>query len=254
MPSDGSQRNSRTGQVVAITGAAACVLYLLVMFYRQPVCQEELALDSTVHRVCRPAALTDAFMAPAVALLIVALSTFFAEISGFGITIKRRLDKVEKVAAVARDEARDALLAARYNAVRAQFRAGDERNKAMHAIWDEMLLSVRDVQPFDVDAHIGDHGNPGVRLAGYAYLMSHPDPRWVDPLLKAIAADRMRFNQEMGLRVLGVILKPACGLLTTQLRTTLQRMQAKFRAQPRKVGGQSARAAEIDRILAACPP
>jgi hypothetical protein len=225
--------------------------YLIVMFFAVSVCEDALAGTDKVE-LCRHPNLTDSFMAPVAALMLLALSPFFAEISGFGITIKGRLDAVEAEAAEARVQARDALLASKYNAVRGQFRAGAERDAGMQDVWREMLETLRGESDFDVEQHIGNGQNPGLRLAGYAYLYTHPHSRWTGMLFEAIDADRAHFNQEMGLRTLARILEDDdCRSLTPELRQRLSLLRDKFRRQSSK-RDESKRAHEIDKILENC--
>ncbi len=226
--------------------------YLIAMFFAVPVCDDALADTGSVKQVCRHARLTDSFMAPVAALMVLALSTFFAEVSGFGITLKGRLDRVEAQAAQASAQARDALLASKYNAVREQFKAGEDRDAGMHAVWREMVETLRGEPNFDVAQHIDNAQNPGLRLAGYAYLYSHPDSNWVGPLFESLVADKARFNQEMALRTLGRILQDDCRLLSPELRQRLIRLRDKARTHSSR-GPGSKRALEITRILENCP-
>ena len=186
--------------------------------------------------------------------MLVALSTFFAEVSGFGITLKRRLEKVEAEASGARREARDALLAAKYNSIRAGFRAGDERDAGMQRVWSEMTQQLRDEPDFDIEEHLRS-GDDGLRLAGYAFLSSNPEDGWVPELVKIIKADRADFNQEMGLRALKALLKGNCNSLTKELRSELESLEQKWKQEhvTKKKDGESKRAQEVRGILDQCP-
>lgn len=252
-PAAGEGDRRRRAERRAALGVAACAAYLVIMFFTVDVCDDQLAVNGTVHRVCRHPQLTDAFMAPVAALTVVALSTYFAEISGFGITLKRRLDRVEDVAADARNEARDALLAARYNAVRAEHKAGADRDAAMHQVWSDLVRSLRDERSFDLSAHLGDRDDPGRRLAGYAYLAGNPDGRSIDTLVDAIRADDKPFNQEKGLEALRKVVERDCSLLTPARRAALESLRTAVLTSRRPGKPPSKRVAEIDRILEACP-
>jgi hypothetical protein len=226
----------------------------VVIFFRVTVCNDQIANNGNVGRVCRHVELTDVLVAPVGLLMLVALSTFFAEVSGFGITLKRRLEKVEAEASGARREARDALLAAKYNSIRAGFRAGVERDAGMQRVWSEMQQQLRDEPDFDIEEHLRS-GDDGLRLAGYAFLLSHPEDRWVPELVKIIEADRADFNQEMGLRTLKTLLAGNCNPLTGELRSELMRLGQKWQREhvDKKKRGESRRAQEVEGILKQCP-
>jgi hypothetical protein len=232
---------------VLVSGAA----YLVVIFFTVTVCNDQIASNGNVGRVCRHVELTDVLVAPVGVLMVVALSTFFAEISWFGITLKRRLEKVEAEASDARREARDALLAAKYNSIRAGFRAGPERDAGMQRVWLEMTEQLRDEPDFDLAEHLRS-GDDGLRLAGYAYLLSHPEDRWIPELVKIIDADRANFNQEMGLRTLKTLLRGKCRLLTDELRSELKRLEQEWQRE-HKDRSESKRAQEVKGILKQCP-
>jgi hypothetical protein len=237
------------GLLIAATG------YLVVIFFVVRVCDDQLSNVGTVQKVCQHAGLTDILVAPVVLLMVAGLSTFFAEVSGFGITFKRRLEQVESEAFNARREAKEALLAAKYNTVRADFKPGEDRDAGMQIVWREMLKELRGERDFDVVEHLKNRHDSGLRLAGYAFLTANPDERFVDQLVEAMLADQEHFNQEMALFALKTNLEGKCDLLTNELRSELMRLRLEWQSRAAKgpVKKVSKRAQQVDQILLQCP-
>lgn len=250
--------------LIAIIVLALGLAYLLVIFVKFTVCNDQIADNGKVGRVCRHVELTDVLVAPVGVLMLVALSTFFAEVSGFGITLKKKLERIEAEASGARREARDALLAAKYNSIRDRFKAGTkERDQGMQRVWSEMKEQLRKERDFDIDEHLGSWDD-GLRLAGYAFLLSHPgddwvQKDWVQKLVKIIDEDSADFNQEKGLETLRTLLTGNCNLLTRELREDLDGMAQEWQQkheEKKKRGessGESKRAKEVQRIFEQCP-
>lgn len=238
--------------IVLVLGA----VYLTIIFFTVTACNDQIADNGKVGRVCRHVELTDVLVAPVGVLMLVALSTFFAEVSGFGITLKKRLERIEAEASGARREARDALLAAKYNSIRDRFKAGTkERDEGMQRVWSEMKEQLRKERDFDIDEHLGS-GDDGLRLAGYAFLLSHPEDDWVQKLVEIIEIDSADFNQEKGLETMRTLLMGNCNLLTRELRSDLTRLAEEWRHdhEKKKKPGESRRVQEVKRIFELCPP
>jgi hypothetical protein len=91
----------------------------------------------------------------------------------------------------------------------------------MTEIVDDMIEACREVEPPDVEALLtGDE--PGLRLAGVAYLNARPDPAWV-PLLASMALSEDKpFNEYWALLTLRRLLRDDCSALTASLRLRLQ--------------------------------
>lgn len=87
-----------TLQWLGVATAVLLLLGLAIVFFTVPVCDRQLAQNSSAVRVCRHMQITDP---PAAAMGIAALallaSTVFGEISGFGITLKQRVKEVESL-------------------------------------------------------------------------------------------------------------------------------------------------------------
>jgi hypothetical protein len=94
---------------VALLGtlAAGAALY-----YATRVCEEHVTQAGNVIPVCRKLGTTDPPMVGLELLALLALTRFFSEISGFGISLKRKLEQASKDASAARTLATDAKSAA----------------------------------------------------------------------------------------------------------------------------------------------
>ncbi|MBA3249024.1 MAG: hypothetical protein H0T66_01630 [Geodermatophilaceae bacterium] len=81
---------------------------MLALFFSYEVCERRFTGGDTPEEACRKLDLTDP---PVVALglvLLLSLSAFFSEISGFGLTLKRELRAVQDDSRIARGDAREA--------------------------------------------------------------------------------------------------------------------------------------------------
>lgn len=185
--------------------------------------------------------------------MLTMLGVFFSEVSGFGFTLKARVDRAERNASEARREARDALLASRYNHIRSEYRSGSERDNLMRDLWKEMVEEFKEQGNFDMPTHLHNRNNAGMRLAGYAYLYANPDARKVADLAEATLADNRPFNQEMGLKTLRLLLRDRCDLLDSSLRSRLEQKAADMQQRAARRNRTSKRAAEIEAIFEQCP-
>ena len=71
---------------------------IVAVFFTLKICDEQLADTGSVVKVCRFPQLTDPPIVVFGAMILVSLGVFFSEISGFGITLKRAVEKVERTA------------------------------------------------------------------------------------------------------------------------------------------------------------
>lgn len=86
---------------VAGLGAAVLVVASVGAFFPVRVCDQQVSNKGNVVRVCRHMQASDPPVIAVAVALLAALSVFFNEISGFGFTMKREVEKVsEKVDAV----------------------------------------------------------------------------------------------------------------------------------------------------------
>jgi hypothetical protein len=81
------------------------------IYYSTNVCDEQLTDAGTVVAVCRQLAATDPPMIAVGLIVLVALMTFFTEISGFGISLKREIRQAGATAKQADKKANKALSA-----------------------------------------------------------------------------------------------------------------------------------------------
>lgn len=106
-----AQRSRAVWQVLAAVVAAAVLGGTVFAFATVRVCDQEVTNAGTVVSVCRHLQATDPPMVAAGLVLLVALGTFFTEISGFGISLKREVQEVRRTAEEAHEEASEAKVA-----------------------------------------------------------------------------------------------------------------------------------------------
>jgi hypothetical protein len=257
----------KPGEWVAVCILVAGTVCLSVLFFQFHVCDDQVMSGQRVERVCRHAQLADPPVAVIGLIMLATLGVFFSEVSGFGFTLKARVEEAKRDAGEAkrtateakqdaidaRREALDARLAASYNKVRSDLPAGPARDTAMYEAWQEMVDRLKIDPDFDVIAHLSNKQDAGMRLAGYAYVYTKPDTRWLSELYPAVMNDKKPFNQEMGLRALRALLEGHCDLLEDQMRNELKEQAQKFRLNAQARRRNSKRSAEIDEIFKQCP-
>jgi hypothetical protein len=237
-PTDATEPTSNAIRWAAVIGLVVIFVGGIAAFFQIDVCDEKLSSRGSAVEVCRHLNASDP---PVIAgfLAIALLSVFFTEISGFGITLRRavkaanqkaedaqelskqnaeRVQLAEEHAAevgkIALEERLEPLqrevsteghpaireLAAEYNRLRLTMPSGDARSAEMNRVGREMIDALRDVTDFNVPEHLQSRDR-GVRLAGYAYLRSRPDPRWTTELANSVIdIEDKPFGQYWGLR------------------------------------------------------
>jgi hypothetical protein len=251
------------GAAVIVAGACA----LIGMFLWVRVCNDQITDAGVPVRACRHLEIADPPLVAVGFIMLVALSPFFSEISGFGVTVKSRLAKVEQkvervedqtqrtasTAAAAQMQARDALmLAAQYGQVRTEYPRGPARDKQMRRLWDALVDGSRGEEGGNLRALLGST-DFRERLTGYAYAYANPNPAIVRDLSEAVLNDDTPFNQEMGIRALRTVLEGHCDLLTPDLRERLDTLTQRLLRRAERKGRPSKRVAEIERLLQSCP-
>jgi hypothetical protein len=228
-------RTRRGPRLSAGAGLVVVVAAVLAGFLWFRVCDEQVTSAGRVVTVCRHLATTDP---PVVVLGLVALlllSVFYAEISGFGVTLRRRVaelgersdelrETVGDLAEFNRErvvpsmvtdvefeadeeseaggrvpDARIADLAGRYDTLRWTMPSGRERTRRMSEVTRQMEEALRDADDFDLAGHLAHHDR-GVRLAAYAYLRTHTVPGLMTALVDAAATEEKPFGQYSALR------------------------------------------------------
>ena len=79
---------------IAGAGAGILVVASVAAFFSVDVCDQQLSSKGSVVRVCRHMQASDPPVIAAALVVLAALSVFFNEISGFGFTMKRAVEKV----------------------------------------------------------------------------------------------------------------------------------------------------------------
>jgi hypothetical protein len=228
---------------------AAAVLAIIPAFLWWPVCAEQLSSTGRVVEVCRDMSITDP---PVVVLGVLALalfSGFYAEISGFGFTLRRKVEELgesvsdltefnrervaprlataetlETTSAGQVPDPRIAALAERYDRLRWTMPSGDARTGRMTDVVEQMRDLLRHATDFDLTGHL-EHHDRGVRLAAYAYLRAHTVPGMMPELVAAAAREDKPFGQYCAL--LAVVHQRDSGVpLSDRDRATLRAMRA----------------------------
>jgi hypothetical protein len=109
----GHEMNNAIVRWAAGLSIAAALGVGVVLYYQTEVCDEQLAPSGEAVTVCRNLQATDPPIVALGLVALVALTAFFSEISGFGISLKRQVQRNTKTADAAISKAADAESAAR---------------------------------------------------------------------------------------------------------------------------------------------
>jgi hypothetical protein len=94
-------------------------------------------------------------------------------------------------------------LAREYEEIRKTQPSGSVRTQAMTAIIRRMIEVAKSQETFDAIGHLRAR-NPGDRLAGYAYVYAHPDPKNIVALVYSVTSlEGQPFGQYWGLQAVG---------------------------------------------------
>src|SRR5690242_5820257 len=145
-------------------------VFLFMFYLSYTVCEDHVSNSGEVSRVCRHTQISDPPVVAIGLIIITGLGLIFSEVSGFGITLKRQIDRASRDASEAKKQSQEALLAAKYSAILTYKTASSERAAEIHEIFGEMQEAVDEVKDFDVLAHLGNKHDAGMRFTGYAYV------------------------------------------------------------------------------------
>lgn len=95
-------------------------------------------------------------------------------------------------------------LVARYNEVRKNLEPGAVRTPQLDSIVIHMIPVARN-ESLDVAAALADK-DVGKRMAGCAFLIAKPDPKFLKPLADAVAGEKTSFGQYWGLRAIKAVI------------------------------------------------
>jgi hypothetical protein len=224
---------------VAVVGVVGGTIWAFVVVR---VCNDQLTTDGRVVAVCRHMEATDPPVLAGGLVLLLALGTFFTEISGFGISLKSEVQEVRRTAERAQDQASEAksvteafeetasdLAEGVQHALaisQPQARPGDGTPRGeLHAMAEEYnhvrwtmpsgsertLVMTEIVRRMIAEAEkISEFdvegylhtNNAGRRLVAYAYMYAHPESAWVPVIAEAFLTDDKPFNQYWALKAL----------------------------------------------------
>jgi hypothetical protein len=350
---DFTSPGQRLLQLLAVLVLVIGLAFLVLRFYPKRWCGTEVTASGATRKICRDPEVTDPAIVALGLVILAALGVFFAEISGFGLTLKRRVDeadtnareslnqisdlqavrkllqetqldfadanlrsndritKLERAILVIQDQlarsgdggdgrspetggpeesvsaalptgpstptaqraspsissttdggngtgqadavadvlsADDVLdYAAEYDLIRSTMVAGPARSARMEEIFSGMRSAVQSIRPSDrgIARSLSNPSNDrGIRLAAYAYLMEHPVPELVAPLINAAAKEDKPFGQYCALRAVKMLVKESKTRLTPELATRLNEIAI-------TAGRGTDRAREVGSILAA---
>jgi hypothetical protein len=261
-----------------IVGALAAGLTL---YYGTRVCNERVA-DGEIVEVCRQLEASDPPMVAVGLAALVALTAFFSEITGFGVSLKREVRATSQKASaalakasvakstsvVAQDlafqrptmhqspetmsgtdvMARIEELAGEYNAIRAREPTSTSRSASMTTVVTKMLSELSGVESerFSLQPLLVDAGNDGHRVAAYAYLYANPIPGFTQALVQAILSEPTRFGQYWAIRALSRIVERQPDSLDFNSQRELRRLLA-------SLGPNTDRAYELRNLLNSAP-
>jgi hypothetical protein len=213
-------------RLLAGGGVVVAVAAIFAAFQWWRVCDEQVTATGRIVTVCRHMATTDPPVVVLGALTLVLLSMFYAEISGFGVTLRRKVAEIDERAdelqetvgdlaefnreqvmghglefeiAGTMPDTRISDLAKRYNSLRWTMPSGRERTRRMSEVVRQMQEILRDATDFDVAGHLA-HDDRGMRLAAYAYLQTHTVPESTSALVDAAVHEEKPFGQFSALR------------------------------------------------------
>lgn len=136
--------------------------------------------------------------------------------------------------------------AAAYNRCRGTMVAGPDRSARMEQIFRDMRSAVRNIRVPDsgiMRALREPSNDRGIRLAAYAYLIEHPVPDLVAPLVNVAANEDKPFGQYCALRAVKKLVKASATRLTPELTAQLNEIAI-------VAGRGTDRAREVASILA----
>ncbi|PWT74944.1 MAG: hypothetical protein C5B59_09945 [Bacteroidetes bacterium] len=107
-------------------------------------------------------------------------------------------------------------LAESYNEIRNSLGSGTLRTRKMTEIFKNMTAAVPAIGNFDVVGRLKDTDN-GKRLSAYAWLLTNPDPQYVNKLADAIVSDTTAFGQYWGIQALGRLIEKQPSLVNDQI-------------------------------------
>jgi hypothetical protein len=114
--------------------------------------------------------------------------------------------------------------AAEYNRARSTMVAGPDRSTWMEEIFRKMQSAVKSIQVSNseiTNALYNPTNDRGIRLTAYAYLIEHPVPDLVTPLVEVAASEDKPFGQYCALRAVNRLVSTAETRLTPELTIKL---------------------------------
>jgi hypothetical protein len=264
----------------AAAGAIAVALIGgLTLYYTTKVCNQGLTSGGSVVEVCRKLQASDPPMVACGLVALVALTAFFSEITGFGVSLKREVrantakantaptkaTAAEKNSDVAQDLAlrRDTMrpeptgldadrdlrvriesLVNNYNTIREHESSGNARTAHMTSVVTNMLSELSGVpfERFPLHEYLTDSANGGRRIAAYAYLYANPNASQAMALVQALLAEPTPFGQYWGLRALSRMVQRDPDCLDSNSRRQLEQLA-------KSIGRDTDRANELRRVM-----
>lgn len=279
VPVGDEQTDETAGPSELVRWVAGCAIAVALaggigLYYGTDVCDQQLTGSGQVVTVCRNLDATDPPMVVIGLVVLVALTAFFTEISGFGVSLKREVRRSAKKADTAFSVARSARqtselvqemtfaadreamqpadahqeigqLVSQYNEIRRRERPSDGRTARMTAVVSKMIAALSGI-PADVfrpATYLSDATDDGRRIAGYAYVYANPDPPLAAPLVGAIASDRTGLGQYWAIRALRRVISVDPAALDLNSRRQLEAVRS-------SLGPTTDRAFELNQALA----
>lgn len=245
VPRDGEDeeqvdRNHLTTVVRVVAGCAIALALLAcgLLYYNTQVCDEGLTSSGSIVPVCRHLLATDPPIIGLGLVILVALTAFFSEVAGFGISLKRdvretarkadkainranaaesRSDVAEQLALGDRQSSDPHLsgerpdvgtqiqaLANEYDTIRAEDpRSSRGRSAKLTTVGSKMISALKGVPRALVEPEVliaSQEG--GLRIAGYSYVYANPSATDARLVIDAILSESTRFGEYWAIRAL----------------------------------------------------
>ena len=224
---------------IGLIGGLAAAIVCAYIFL--DVCDDQLAATGDSVQVCRHLQMTDPPITIGALVILALLCVFFSEVSGFGLTFKRKVEAIDQqVTAVKEAISEDRVdiqdyvderirgedptvaeledpnfikpLIDEYNHVRLNEPSGAARTKIMDEITFRMREALNGVDDFPVLTYLRDD-DAGRRLAAVTYLYMNPDPQQAILLADAALSERRGHNEYWAWAALRKLVAKDCGVL-----------------------------------------
>lgn len=277
MPKKGPAQPTRV-QVAATVAILVAAVACLLLFYQTEVCDQELSNAGQAVDVCRHLTVADPPILLVGLVVVVALTAFFGEISGFGFTLKRAVTQAvqrsehalalsksartisessERIAVDAAGSVQDKrgaapdlirvdALVSDYNDLRQKQPSSPARTAKLFSVISRMISELSGADPSFPFAEYAAAEDGGKRVAAYAFAYAHPDGQWTADLVPALLHEPTAFGQYWAIRALR-------GIATREPESLSAEAREALRTFGRTLDPREERARELQGLLSDLP-